>query len=81
MFEGYRANFSSEALHLFSVTQQSKSVFGRLVVEVSISHTGRNAVVLLCTSEQIVEKAATYTTNTRHEHPYAERDSNPRSQE
>ena len=40
-----------------------------------------NTLGLLCTSDQLVAEAATYTTHTRHEYPCPQRDSNPRSQQ
>jgi len=59
---------------LFSVAQQPKSGLGRLVVEVSRSqldththtHTRTHTVGLLCTIDQPVAEAATYTTNNKY---------------
>jgi hypothetical protein len=59
----------------FSVAQQPKSGLGRLIVEVSRSHTIRHThthkhthtVGLLWTSDQPVADATTYTTHNKHE--------------
>ena len=45
------------------------------------THTHTYSVGLLCTSDQPVAEAATYTTNTRDEHPCPQRGSNPRYQQ
>jgi hypothetical protein len=55
--------------HLFCyVAQQAKLGPGRLTVEVSRSHTivHTHPVGLLCTSDQLVAEAATYTTHNKH---------------
>jgi len=76
-FEGFRVKLLPEASQLLSLAQQSNSVFGRLVVEVFRSHTITHSLGLLCACDRPVAEAATYTTNTRHELPYPERDSKP----
>ena len=45
---------------------------GRLVFEVSGTHVIRHTqpVGFLCMRDRIISEAATYTTNTRDEHPY-----------
>jgi hypothetical protein len=66
----------------FFVAQQSNSDLGRLIAEVSSSHTVRRAhthrIGLLWKSDQHVAGADTYATNTRDEHPCPQRDSNSR---
>ena len=51
--------------------QKPNSGLGRLIVDVSRSHTTTYTIGLVWTSDQIVAKAATYTTHTttRDEHP------------
>jgi hypothetical protein len=82
-------------LYIFSMPQQTNLSLGRLIVEVSRSHTIRHThgrarththththtVGLLWTSDQPVAEAATYTTNTTDEHPCPQRDLSPRSQQ
>jgi hypothetical protein len=65
------------------VAQQPFSVVGCLIIEISRSLTIRhtNPLRLLCTSDRLITEAATYTTNTRDEHPYPQRVSNPRFQQ
>jgi hypothetical protein len=50
------------------VVQQAKWGAGRLIVDVSRSLTIRSThtVGLLCTSDQLVAQAATYTTQNKH---------------
>jgi len=70
---------------LFFVVPQYNSGLSRLILEVSGSHTIRHKhtqpVGLLWTSDQLVEEAATYTTNTTDEYPCPQRDSNAQSQQ
>jgi len=67
---------------IYSVVQQHTSNLGHLSVEVSRPHTDiYTHPVELWTSDQPVAEDATYSTNTRDEHPCPHRDSNPRSQQ
>ena len=58
----------------FPVAQQPKSRLGRLVLEISRSHTIRHThthpVEVLRTNGKHVAETSTRTTNTRDEHPY-----------
>ena len=67
----------------YFVVLHSKFVPGRLIVEVSRSHTISHAypVVLLSTSDQLIAEADTYTTKPRVKHPCDQRDSKPRYQQ
>jgi hypothetical protein len=71
----------------FSVTQQTISGLGSLLVEVSISHTIRHtytqarAIGLLFTNDQLVAEAATHTTNATDENLWPQRNSNPQTQQ
>jgi len=69
---------------IFTVKKkQPRSGLGLLVVEVSRSHTLTHTHTQKDSSEQVTtpRRAATYTTNTRDEHPYRQQDSNPPSQQ
>jgi hypothetical protein len=69
------------------VVHQPNSCLGRLIVEVSRSHTIRHTHTqpkgFPWTSDQLVAKAATYTTHNKHntQTSMPQRYSNPRSQE
>jgi hypothetical protein len=66
---------------LFSVAQQPNSCLGHLIFRVSRLHTHTRThahpVGLLWTNDQLVAEAAIYT---KYEHPWPQRDSNPRFQ-